>query len=485
MATATAFRRLVRDHMRPMPVIVPPETGCAEAVRRMTEAAADCVVVVGPARSILGIVTERDVTRRIAFRRDPASPVTEVMTAPVRTVAAGDFLYHAIAFMRRAGLRHMPVVSDDGRVVGMLALHEALGAAAETLVGLIMRLTHEETVEGLGEVKAAQVEVAEALFADGVPATEIQALLGDINLDIYRRVLRLHLAAMLEAGWGEPPVVFAAIVMGSAGRRESFLFPDQDNGFLLADYPDSDHDRIDAFFIELAERMTHTLDAVGFPLCRGNVMATNPLWRKSLTQWLGQLDVWLRRRSVVTVRLSDIFFDFRPAFGDAALAHTLREYVTLALAKAPAYIRDMHELQSDHRVALGLFGRLLTKRDAESGEERLNLKYNGTLPLVEAVRLYALKAGVPATGTMARIDALCAKGVLGDDDRDYLSGAFRLVTDLLLRQQIRDFHGGRPVGNWVPLAALTQRERDSLVDCFRAVTAFHDRLRHEITGTLF
>jgi len=285
-------------------------------------------------------------------------------------------------------------------------------------------------------------------------------------------------------GWGDPPLDYCTIVMGSGGRGESFLFPDQDNGFILADYDDDDHARVDAYFIELAERMTRALDAVGFPLCRGHVMATNPLWRKSLSQWRQQISLWMRRRSDVTVRLSDIFFDFRAADGTPSLAAKLRDHVTRVLARSPAYIRDMYTLQAEHKVALGLFGRLLTERD-EHGAERLNLKYNGTLPLVEGVRLLALGNGVPETATLARIDALHGKGVLDADDRDYLGGAFRLITDLMLRQQIADFRAGRAVGNWVPLATLSRRERDMLADGFGAIEKFRERLRGDITGDVF
>ena len=110
-----------------------------------------------------------------------------------------------------------------------------------------------------------------------MPVPEIQALITDINQGIHQRILETQLAAMKDAGWGEPPVLFTLLVMGSGGRGENFLFPDQDNGFILDDYPDAKHTAIDAFFIELAERMTRDLDTVGFPYCRGYVMATNPL----------------------------------------------------------------------------------------------------------------------------------------------------------------------------------------------------------------
>ena len=58
----------------------------------------------------------------------------------------------------------------------MLELHAALEVAAGPLVEDIDRLTHEDSLAGLAEVKAAQVQLTQRLLEGGVPAPEIQAL---------------------------------------------------------------------------------------------------------------------------------------------------------------------------------------------------------------------------------------------------------------------------------------------------------------------
>ena len=468
------------------PAIAPPGTSCAEAVSRMAAEKSDSLLIVDGDGRLRGILTEQDVTRRVALRLPGETPVDDVMSEPVLTIGDGDYLYHAVAVMRRAHLRHMPVVDAASRVVGELHLNDALAAAASQLVELIDRLTHETTLDGLRQVKAAQVEVADALFADDLPAPEVQRLLSELNRDIYRRLIARAIDNMAGNGWGvAPPVDFAAIVMGSGGRGESFLFPDQDNGFVLADYADAEHNRIDAYFIELAGRMTDALDTVGIPYCLGNVMATNPVWRKTLPQWRAQIDIWMRRRSRVAVQLSDIFFDFTNGYGDEALSAALRSHVTGALQRSPGFLRDMYGIDADHKVALGWFGRLLSEHSDDAGEETIDLKYNGTLPLVKGARLYALRGGIAATSTLDRIDALHAAGVLDADEKDYLSGAFRHITDLLLRQQIAEFKARGTAGNRVPVSALSAREKDMLVDGFRAIEAFRERISGDLTGELF
>jgi len=471
--------------MAPPPAVVPEGGPVRAAVAGMSAAGTSAAVVLDEAGRLVGILTEQDVTRRIAGQDVLDQPIAVLMSRPVATVAVDQPLYEAIGFMRRRGLRHMPVVGEGGALAGMLYLDHALAAANAGLVEQIDRLTHDTTLEGLREVKAAQVELAAALFADRVPAPEIQQLISSINNDLHRRVLDLALADMAAAGWGAPPVAFAAIVMGSGGRGESFLFPDQDNGLVLADYPDAEHTRIDAFFVELAERMNGQLDQLGFPFCRGGVMAINPVWRKTLGQWRQQVTRWVVRRSEVAMQLADVLFDFRGVFGAPELAAGLRTTILELVRANPGFLRAMFGVQADHRAGLGWFGRLLTERDDPAHKGHINLKYAGTLPLAEAVRLLALRAGSEATGTLARLAGLAAAGAVSRDEEDHLRGAFDHITGLQLRQQIADFQAGRPVSNFVDPAGLTARETDLLKDGFRAINDFRGRIRAELTGDVF
>jgi CBS domain-containing protein len=478
---AAIFRRKAGDCVSSAAVTVASDTDCAALVAQMTAAKASAAIVLDNG-VLAGIVTERDVATKVAFKADPASPAHTVMTAPVETIGADDYLFHAIARMRRHGLRHMPVIGGNGAVLGIIDLHRAYEMSIAEMVDLTDRLTHDKSIDGLTQVKAAQVAVAARLFDETVPAPEIQALITDINRDIYARIVALQVADMsADEAWGPPPVAFCVIVMGSGGRGENFLYPDQDNGFILDDYPDSEHGRIDPWFIELAERMTLALDRVGLPLCEGYVMATNPIWRKTRSQWRDQIGAWMHQRQGVAARFADIFFDFVPAWGETEFATELRDTVTPLIAANRGFLRDMFDLQAEHRPAIGWFGRFISVTDKPEHKGKINMKHHGTLPLVEGVRLLALKHGVPATSTLARIEALRAADVLSADEQDYLAGGLHHVTYLLLRQQIADYSAGIPVSNFVDPKTLSERERDYLRDCFRALALFRKRLRGDFT----
>lgn len=480
-----AFRRLAGEHMQPPPPTLAMGSPLARAVELLAAAAGSSLVVVDAEGHPQGILTEQDVVRRVTFQVDGDCPVDQVVSRPVRAIRADDLLFHAIARMRRAGLRHMPVTDDRDCLVGILTLDAALATATSQLVGQIDRLTRQDTPEGMAEVRAAQLDVAEQLLADDVPTPEIQALLSHINNDVYRRILRHCIGELADAGQGRPPVGFCLLVMGSGGRGESYLNPDQDNGFVIADYPDAEHGRVDGYFGELAERLTQTMHAVGMPLCKGYVMAVNPLWRKTASQWRAQMDYWIAKQNVATLRLSDIFFDFRAVAGERRLGAELRDYISQRLRGNQAFLREMYQKDEGFGVGLGLFNRFIVEKKDPDHQGELNLKLNGTLPLVDGIRVLALLHGVPETSTLDRIAGLHGNGVLDDDDADYLAGAFRHLTRLLLRQQMTDQRGGRAISNYVHPGGLTDREEDMLVDSLKAIRDLRERVRSDLTGEIF
>ena len=479
------FSHLVSDYMRRQPVVLSEKATVSELLGRMAAAKQTSALITDRKGRLAGIVTEQDVTRRIALRCDGGEPVGNVMSTPVRTIYADDYLYYAIARMRRFGWNHMPVTDRRGSPLGVINLSDALTVAGERVLREIDLITHQDTLDGLREIKAAQVELAKSLYQDNVPAPEIQAVLTHINSDIHRRLLEYHLEAMADAGFGEPPVPFALIIMGSGGRGENFLYPDQDNGFILDDYPDKQHRRIDAFFIELAEQLTRDLNAIGFPYCGGYVMATNPVWRKTRKQWRDQIRMWGRKRSTIAIQLSDIFFDFRGVYGETWMAEKLRRQVTKMAKSSPAFLGELNREVSQAGVALGWFGRFRTEKEKPEHRGEINLKHAGTLPLVSNVRLLCLRHGIAATATLNRIAALHDAGVFDKNEQDYLSGAFNHITHLLLRQQIADFTAGKKVGNHVHPDDLSEREKDILVDSLKAIDNLRKRVNGEFTGELF
>jgi hypothetical protein len=357
--------------------------------------------------------------------------------------------------------------------------------AGRALLRLIDALSYSDTMlapEAVTSdtVKMAQAGLIEQMLKDHRPAPEVQQTLTAVNNEIYRRLTASVIERMAADGWGELPVPLAVIVMGSGGRGENYLFSDQDNGFILGDYPDSEHHWIDGYFRQLAERLCRRLNDSGLPFCNGYCMAVNPLWRKTLGQWVEQVSLWVHKRNFVALRLAGIFLDFKGVWGEQSLAAALRRILTRQAHDNPVFLRQMLRDLAESKVALSFFGDLLAEKDARKDIGKIDVKHAGIVPLVEAVRLVALLEGIEETSTLARIGALRATGKLGPDEADDLTAAFCVITDILLRKEVRDYRANHRFTYALYPEAMTDRDKLVLVEPLRAIRRFRRRLRHQL-----
>jgi signal-transduction protein with cAMP-binding, CBS, and nucleotidyltransferase domain len=447
-------------------------------VGRMREAGESVALITDLHGRIAGVLTAEDLLERALFALEPHQPVAAALRRRAPALHEQDRIYHAIAEMRRQRRNCLPVVDATGRPLGLIRYESLVGSSFAGLLAQLDSAVPGESRPPSG-AKTVQASLAAALLAAGEPVMEVITLVNALNDDIAAVVLRQAIASMAEVGWGEPPVPFAVLVMGSAGRGESLLHPDQDNGFIFADHADNAQENIDRFFAELAKRFTHGLDQAGFALCAGDVMATNPLWRKALAQWQAQVTGWVRSRGNQEIMFTDIFFDFRAVDGSAELAAALRRHVTVAARDNVPFLAQISWLQHERASSVDLFGQLLAKDGPE--KDAIDLKLRGTKPLVEVVRLLALKNGIETTGTPARLAALAEAGLLAQEDADMLNDDLVYLLERLLHTQINRIAAGRVPDNCVKPELLSRAECDRLVQIFRDI----DRWRQHLVTEYF
>jgi CBS domain-containing protein len=114
---------------------VPVEATAEQAIRTMLDRRVGAVAVVDEDKRVAGIFTERDVLRRVSLSsREPGqTPVREVMTTPVEMATLDTTPGQALATMVERHYRHLPIVDDDGALLGMLSIRNVLQARIDTL----------------------------------------------------------------------------------------------------------------------------------------------------------------------------------------------------------------------------------------------------------------------------------------------------------------------------------------------------------------
>jgi CBS domain-containing protein len=108
--------------------VVSLQASAAEAIRTMLERRVGAVAVIDAERYVAGIFTERDVLRKLALSgRDPeATPVRELMTTPVDLATPATGPAEALVTMVERHYRHLPVVDNEGKLMGMLSIRNVL-----------------------------------------------------------------------------------------------------------------------------------------------------------------------------------------------------------------------------------------------------------------------------------------------------------------------------------------------------------------------
>ena len=107
---------------------IEPDKPVLEAIRVMADKYIGALLVMRGSQ-LLGIVSERDYARKVILkgRSSADTPVREIMSAPVLTVAPTDSVNHCMKLVTDKRVRHLPVV-DDGRVIGVLSIGDLVKA---------------------------------------------------------------------------------------------------------------------------------------------------------------------------------------------------------------------------------------------------------------------------------------------------------------------------------------------------------------------
>jgi CBS domain-containing protein len=458
-----AYSHRARDVMSTPPVFAPSTTSVREAVRVMTEKGISSVLIDERNGAAGGIVTERDLLRGLARGGNvDTTTIGELASRPLLTIPTDMHLYKAVGRMNRLGIRHLAVTSTDGSIVGMVTPRNLLRERATEAIVLGDEIEAADDGTALATARAKLVTLAMSLLADGMEARGICAVISAELCALTKRAAELAEQQMLAEGKGAAPVPYAVLVLGSGGRGESLLAPDQDNAIV---YERGEAGGVeDAWFAELGARIADTLDVAGIPYCKGGIMARNPEWRKSVSEWHGTVDGWVRRSRPEDLLNVDIFFDAVPVYGESRLGEEIWAHAYNAGKTSPVFQRLLAELARNWRSPLGLFGGFRADRG-----NRTDLKIGGLMPIFTSARVLSIKHGVPTRSTPERLRGLADVGVLSGETVETVLAAHETILREILQQQLSDSHAGIPPTNLVDTASLPSRKRAKLRQAVKAI----------------
>ena len=383
-----------------------------------------------------GIVTERDMMRAIAAHGADALnlPVSKFASRPLQSVREDAFVYRAIGRMERLKMRHLAVRSEDGRLTGVITSRDLLKLRASAQFALDDRIEEAATAKDLANAWSLVPAMAEALSGEDVPPRTVTAIISEEIRALTRAAARLAEEEMSQTGKGTAPCPYCVLVLGSGGRGESLLKPDQDNALIYS--PADGQPDPDPWFADFGARMNRILNAAGIPLCDGGIMAQNRQWRGTPDEWRRRVDHWICRAEPQDILNADIFFDFFPAHGDIRLGLALFDAAYAAAEGNIGFAKALAAGLEQVSAPLTIFGGLRLK------DGRIDLKLHGLFPIVAFARAAAIRHSIAARSTQERLRRLGEANRVPAGEIAMLDKAHALIISLLLEQQRRDIMSG-------------------------------------------
>lgn len=121
-------------------ITVKPQESIAAVIQKLTEHDLGSAPVCNETGELMGIITERDIVRKCFGKDSGKIKVQDVMTRDVVIGKPEDELDYAIAAMKQARIRHIPIV-EEKKVVGMISMRDLLGIRLEESITEIRYLS--------------------------------------------------------------------------------------------------------------------------------------------------------------------------------------------------------------------------------------------------------------------------------------------------------------------------------------------------------
>ena len=458
------------------PVTCAPDTRLSDALTMMRERSIGGLVVTDADNRLLGMLTRASLAEAVllqAARADDA--VLPAACQQAHTVEPNTPLWQVQEMQQHFGTKYVVVVEQDAPA-GVVAQSDILRTLIASPGVLTPHIAQTDDLRDLAELKSRLVEEAADIREANHWARAAVRFLSETHLAIQRRVVTLSLDWMRDQGHGEPPAPFAILIMGSGGRKEMLLNPDQDNGLILADVPQARKPATQQWFERFSHHLNEGLAHVGYPLCPGNIMARNPVYRQTLAQWQKQVTSIASKPTEAAARWSNIVFDFTTLYGDDSLTAALWQHVLKTTATHPRLFTRMAADDARGRPALGFFHQLVATTRDDSGAH-IDLKRNGLRLIADATRIFALQAGVRAQNTSDRLAGLVRLGTFSEAFSTSVGDAYEALIDLLLAHQIEQARAGEAFNTLIDPKTLSEQNRATLRLAMRMVKRLQDRLQ--------
>ncbi|RXF72232.1 DUF294 nucleotidyltransferase-like domain-containing protein [Arcticibacter tournemirensis] len=451
-----------------------------EAAQIMSAGKISCLIVKNEQDKVVGFVT--DITLRdkvLATRGDSSDPVERIMDNPVVTINVHSYVYEALLMMFSSKTRYI-LTEDHGVLKGIISRNKLLSEQAQSPLVYIQSVKLSLSVDELKSKWEQVPQMITQLIGRGVNAEIVNQIITTVADTIAQKVIEGVIADM-----GTPPAKFVFMVLGSEGRKEQTLKTDQDNAIIYEDKANEHREEVREYFLKFADTVSEKLNYIGFSFCTGGFMAKNPNWTHSLSHWKRNYESWMLESLPETVIKFSTFFDCRYIYGEMQIMEELWAFLDEKLQQ-PMEKLFFHMANNALQYQPPLTSFFKNIRTITVGSQEVFDIKKAMTPIVDLVRVYALKNRIFKANTGERLKALKEKGIFSETAYHELNQSYYYLMAMRLRKQASQIiHDKAEPDNYIDPTSLTKIEQVTLKEIFKTIEDFQSRIKMEYTNSLF
>ncbi len=421
----------------------------------------------------VGIITDKDIRLKIATGEISISEkVTQIMSSPVITSKEGISIAEAQIAMLKNKITHLCITKDgtpNSKLIGILSEHDIVVLHGNNPSVLVKELKRAKNVNTLRYIKAKANDLLNGYIEQQIPISFILKIISEINDVITQKAIEFSINEMPN----KPPAKFAWVALGSQGRHEQLLVTDQDNALIFEDVLKKNYEPTRLYFLKLAKKITEKLHFIGYEYCPAKMMASNPNWCQSISEWKDQFNNWIKTPTEEAVMMCTIFFDYSLIYGDKTLVDELSNNIFKSIGSFEIFLNFLGKNALKNPPPLGFFRQFLVEHDGNH-KDQFDLKSRALMPLIDAARLLALSHNIAEeNSTIGRYEKLMTLEPKNKDLYQSCIDAFKILLRYRTKQGLKNENSGR----FVKLEKLNKSEKLKLKGCFKPIKDVQDVLK--------
>ncbi|AZG73506.1 DUF294 nucleotidyltransferase-like domain-containing protein [Shewanella livingstonensis] len=462
------------------PVILPCNSTIQAVAKIMAEENISAVLINDPDlddqqdSSFVGIITEHDLCAKvIAAGVNVDSPISQVMSTDLISLDHNAYIFEAMLLMLRNNIDHLPILKNK-IPIGLIEVADIIRYESQNSLLFVSSIFQQKSCEDLVLLSSQLKSCFVRMVNEDANSHMVGRAMSEIGRNFKQRLLELA-----EEKFGPPPVPYCFLALGSMARDEQLMVTDQDNAIILDNsYKVAVHGE---YFAKLADFVCDGLAACGYSYCTGDIMASNPEYRKTRSEWEECFGDWIENPNPKALLNCSIFFDLTGVYGRVKWAEQLNAFILSKAKKNNRFLACLAHNALNRKPPLGFFKDFVMEKDGRHNNS-INLKRRGTAPLADLIRVHALAIGSQSQNSFERLEDIIDAGILPTSKGEDLQHAMELISLVRLRHQSSDIESGIEPDNNIEPESMSDFERRNLKDAFLVLSNAQNFLKYRYSS---